>query len=323
MSVSIGEGLIFANLATDAGAHSSVLRDLISFHKLVTLRIFTFSPYVFSWCGNTSMSEKHRSSLLASFSISPSLFSFAGLSFSHGSDESFHLFHALLPAGTPVSINAHLLRPTQGVIGFREVSAKRKKIEKQSSRKRAAYLQKKNLPIVIGPGGAAWMVDGHHTLCALLVADVSDKTAYGRIIANWSELPVSEFWRRMRASNYVYLKQPGGRAAISPTRLPASLLQMADDPYRSLAWAVGKAGGYEVQDDVFYQKFRWCEFFRSRIEWDDSSKKDFNRAVVEATTLAHSRAADRLPGWLPNTIAAGLETDASAAILAPQAAFAA
>ncbi|WP_081722095.1 ParB-like protein [Geminisphaera colitermitum] len=244
------------------------------------------------------MPDRHHSRLPASLSTRSTLFPLVGLTFFHATNDECRPFHSLLPAGAAVRINAHLLRPTQCVIGFREVEAKREKIEKQSSKKRTAYLKKKNVPLVIGPGGAAWMVDGHHTLRGLLDADVEDKTAYGRIISNWSDLPVSEFWRRMRANNYVYLKLPGGRATIPPARLPASLLQMVDDPHRSLAWAVGKAGGYEVQDDVFYQKFQWSEFFRLRVEWDDSSKKDFARAVTEATVLARTRAAARLPGWL-------------------------
>ncbi|AHF89042.1 chromosome partitioning protein ParB [Opitutaceae bacterium TAV5] len=225
-------------------------------------------------------------------------------------------FHPGLPAGVTVTIDARLLRPTQSVVGFREVAAKRKNIESKSRRKRVAWLRKKSVPVVIGPGGVPWMVDGHHTLRALVEADVGDKTAFGHILANWSGLDSAVFWRRMRENNYVYLQVPGSRTRLSPARLPVSLLDLQDDPWRSLAWAVGKAGVYEVQNHVFFQKFHWAEFFRVRITWDDSRKKNFRRAVVTAMELACTPAASHLPGWLPSGEADANPEDAETALLA-------
>lgn len=207
-------------------------------------------------------------------------------------------FRADLPAGAAYAIDARALHPTQFALGWREVLFKRAKIDQKSPAELAAYLRDKDVPVVIGPGGVPFMTDGHHTLRALLESAAPEKTAYGHVLANWSTLPPAEFWARMEASNYAYLRDAAGRPRPA-SDLPASLLEMQRDPYRGLAWAVMDAGGFLERKDVFFQEFRWAEFFRSRLVWDDADDADFDRALNEARALARTPAAQTLPGARP------------------------
>lgn len=205
-------------------------------------------------------------------------------------------FRPVLPAGAAYAIDARQLHPTQFSHGWREVTHKQAKMDRMTPEKLQAYLIDKDVPVVIGPGGVPYMTDGHHTLRALLESQHADKTAYGHILANWSDLPADEFWRRMQAANWTYLKDAQGRDQ-PPSALPASLLAMQRDPWRGLAWGVMEAGGFRERKGVFFQEFRWADYFRDKISWDDADDDAFQDAVKAACVLAQSPAAAHLPGY--------------------------
>ncbi|MDB6166071.1 MAG: phy [Lacunisphaera sp.] len=215
------------------------------------------------------------------------------------SAETYEPFRPDLAAGAAYRIDALKLHPTQFALGFREVAYKTRVIDGKNAAALLAYLQEKDVPVVIGPGGVPYMADGHHTIRALLESHQSDKTVYGHIIADWSGLKPDVFWAQMRAKHYAYLKDKDGQAR--PTaELPATLLSMQSDIYRGLGWAVMKAGGFtELKgSDAFFQEFYWGEYFRDRLHWNDD-EADFQRALKDALTLAHEPAAASLPGYTP------------------------
>lgn len=213
--------------------------------------------------------------------------------------ESFTPFRPDLAAGAAYTIDATALHPTQFCVGRREIDYKRAKFDRMSAAQLKAYLVEKDVPVVIGPGGVPYLTDGHHTISALLECRQPDKTVYGHILANWPNLTPAVFWDRMRARHYTYLRDQG--LERTPADLPASLLQLKDDPYRSLGWALMHAGGFrEIKPPaIFFQEFYWADFMRDKIKWDDRDDADFQRAVTEALALAHSPAAAQLPGYLP------------------------
>jgi hypothetical protein len=215
-------------------------------------------------------------------------------------------FSADLPAGAAYTIEVHALHPTQLALGWREVVAKKKLIEGKSPAELTAYLKEKDVPVVIGPGGVPYMTDGHHTLRALLESRVADKIAYGHILANWASVPAEEFWARMQAKNYVYLKDAAGRGPRPASTLPTSLTGMQRDAYRGLGWGVMKAGGFDERKDIFFQEFIWGDRFRGKIEWDDQDDAAFARAVKEACVLARTAAFADLPGYKPAPLAAAV-----------------
>ncbi len=216
----------------------------------------------------------------------------------HAAESAPPSFRPDLPAGAAWSLDARRLHPTQFALGWREVAAKRDRIAAMTPDERGAYLRKKDVPIVIGPGGRAYLTDGYHTLRALIEAPVADKTAFGHVLANWSTLAPAEFWARMESSGYAHLRDAAG-APRPATELPASLTAMQLDPYRGLAWAVMEAGGFAERKDVLFQEFRWAEHFRGKVAWDDADDDAFERAVEDARGLARRPEAQGLPGARP------------------------
>ncbi len=210
-------------------------------------------------------------------------------------------FRPDLPAGAAYALDARKLHPTQFSHGWREVVYKAAKINAMSPAAVTVYLTKKDVPVVIGPGGVPYMTDGHHTLRSLIESNAPDKTAYGHILANWSDLDAATFWARMEVNNYAYLKNAHGRS-LPPAALPESLLVMERDPWRSLAWGVMEARGFAEQKGVFFQEFRWADFFRDKVKWDDADDAAFDDAVRAACVLAQSPAAAGLPGYRASAV---------------------
>jgi hypothetical protein len=210
--------------------------------------------------------------------------------------ETYAPYRPDLPAGAAYALDARRLHPTQFAHGWREVVYKTAKFNAMAPAGLTAYLKEKDVPVVIGPGGVPYMTDGHHTLRSLIESQAADKTAYGHILANWSGLDPATFWARMEASNYTYLKDAAGRRQ-PPAALPASLLDMQRDPWRGLAWAVMVENGFLERKDVYFQEFRWADYFRDKVRWDDTDDAAFADAVKTACVLARSPAAAGLPGY--------------------------
>jgi len=211
-------------------------------------------------------------------------------------EEIYVPFRPDMPAGAAYTIDAAKLHPSQLCLGWREVVYKRALLEGKTPTALIAYLKDKDVPVVIGPGGVPYLSDGHHTMRALLESQVTDKTTYGHIVANWSELEPAVFWEKMAASNCSYLKDAEGRAQ-PPSALPASLRDLQLDPYRGLAWGVMQAGGFNEERKTFFQEFRWADYFRDKVKWDDRDDAAFDAAVKAATILAQAPAAAKLPGY--------------------------
>jgi hypothetical protein len=70
---------------------------------------------------------------------------------------------------------------------------------------------------------------------------------------------------------------------------------LEDDPYRSLAGELRRAGGYAKQGTP-YTEFLWADAMRERIN-RKMVEKDFDRALEQALKFAKSAEADYLPGW--------------------------
>lgn len=210
--------------------------------------------------------------------------------------ENYVPFRPDLPAGAAYTLDARQLHPTQMAVGWREVAAKIKLINGKSPEETVAYRKDKDVPVVIGPGGVPYMTDGHHTMRALIESKSADKLAYGHILANWSGLAPTEFWARMQAKHWVYLKDADAKP-VTVAALPADLLHLQLDPYRGLGWGLLKAGAYEEKKGVYFQEFLWGDRFRGKVTWNDQDDADFARAVKEARALARTPAFADLPGY--------------------------
>ena len=71
--------------------------------------------------------------------------------------------------------------------------------------------------------------------------------------------------------------------------------ELVDDPFRSLAGELRRAGGY-AKDTTPFSEFLWADFLRRRIK-RKTVEVDFSHALEKALQLAKSHDAGYLPGW--------------------------
>ena len=77
--------------------------------------------------------------------------------------------------------------------------------------------------------------------------------------------------------------------------IPKSVTGLVDDPFRSLAGELRRAGGY-AKDTTPFSEFIWADFLRRRMK-RKVVEHDFDRASKRRLQLAKSTDANYLPGW--------------------------
>jgi len=194
------------------------------------------------------------------------------------------------PVLKPVKIRK--LRPTQMTVGFREVERKRTEWRMHVERDGGAYLGRHMVPVVLGPGDHRYVIDHHHLVRALheegvehiLVTQIADLRALTR----------SEFWTFMDNRNWLHpFDRHGKRCGHSD--LPGTIEGLDDDPYRSLAGELRRAGGY-AKTETPYSEFLWADFLRRHVS-AKALDRDFDAAVHTGLLVARTTDAAHLPGW--------------------------
>ena len=196
------------------------------------------------------------------------------------------------PRLTTVAIDD--LRPTQITVGIREVNEKRKRWRELAAKAKAGgeFLGKHMIPVVLGPKGRNYVIDHHHLARALHEEGV--KQVAVTHIANLSTLDQDAFWRVM--DNRSWMHPFDSRGERRPYRdIPKSVAALVDDPFRSLAGELRRAGGF-AKDTTPFSEFLWADFLRRRMK-RKSVERDFPLAIKKAKELAKSKDADYLPGW--------------------------
>ena len=187
------------------------------------------------------------------------------------------------------------LQPTQWCIGLAEVWARQEGFASENRQQRLDYLKGKPVPLVRSAAGEVWMVDRHHRLRALLGRD-PQATALGYIIA---ELPTSErsdVLRFLEQQGWLYLIDGRGAGPRQPMELPRTLLDLEDDPYRSLVWRLKKDGFIKPQPQIPYHEFRWGAWLRRR-PLPPFNSRQLNPALAPARRLVCSESASGMAGW--------------------------
>lgn len=190
----------------------------------------------------------------------------------------------------PVSIAS--LRPTQMTVGYREVARKRLAWRACAEREGAAFLGRHMIPAVIGPGGTPWLIDNHHLARAL--HDEGVEQVLISIVARLDHLGKKPFLTFMDNRNWLHPYDAEGKRRAYKD-LPHLIGKLDDDPYRSLAGEMRRAGGY-AKVDTPYAEFLWADFLRGRIA-AKLVEKDFDKAVMKALHVAHGEHATYLPGY--------------------------
>jgi hypothetical protein len=194
------------------------------------------------------------------------------------------------PVLHPVAIGD--LRPTQMTVGYREVAEKQREWRERSDKHAGEYLGRHMIPVVRGPKGRPYVVDHHHLAMALHQEKQSEVLV--TVMADLSALPKTAFWTFMdnRAWCHPY-DAKGARRGFDA--IPKTIAELADDPYRSLAGELRRAGGF-AKDTTPFSEFLWADFLRARVRAKQIHDR-FSAALEKAMALARSESASYLPGW--------------------------
>ncbi len=196
----------------------------------------------------------------------------------------------LEPVLHPVAIAT--LRPTQMTVGLREVAEKRREWNQRAADTGGEFLGRHMIPTVIGPKGRHYVIDHHHLALALCQEGVPNILV--SVQGDLSSVPKAGFWMVMESRAWCHPYDSQGRRRDFDD-LPKAISDLADDPYRSLAGSLRRAGGYAKVAAPFAE-FLWADYLRRHIP-AKALKANFDRAVKRAQILAVAPEAAYLPGW--------------------------
>ncbi|CAN5171759.1 ParB-like protein [soil metagenome] len=200
------------------------------------------------------------------------------------------MFNSMEPQLNPVMLTD--LRPTQMTVGLLEVERKRHGWRARVASDGPEFLGTHMIPVVIGPKQVPWMIDNHHLARALY--DEGVKHVLVSVVTRLDRLDRKAFLTFMDNRNWLHpFDAKGVRQHYAD--IPRKLSKMTDDPYRSIAGVVRRAGGY-AKDLTPYSEFLWADFFRHRID-AKLIGRDMDKAVAKALALSHDQKASHLPGW--------------------------
>jgi hypothetical protein len=184
------------------------------------------------------------------------------------------------------------LRPTQMTVGFAEVARKRKLWRAHVDKDGPDFLGHHMIPAVIGLKNVPWVIDHHHLALALIEEGVVH--VFVSIVADLSHLKRTDFLTFMDNRNWLHPYNSKGKRCEYDA-LPRKIKHITDDPYRSLAGEVRRAGGY-AKTDTPYSEFLWADFFRGTFE-QKALVRNAETTIAKAIALAHSNKAAHLPGF--------------------------
>lgn len=221
---------------------------------------------------------------------------------------------SMKPLSDVFRFEAIKLHPTQMTLGYMEVDEKAKKMRTFSRENRHKYLKSKPIPVVNGPDLKFYLIDHHHMTRALLLNGYHHVYCY--LVAHFHDMPMDKFWECMNKNKWVYPVEQLGQTK-SCMDIPNSVIELKNDPYRSLAGLVRRQGAYQKCPTPF-EEFKWAGFFRTHLpqlqyefaqleskngvlENCLSTKKTnelLNKYSKEACMLAKMPEAAHLPGFI-------------------------
>lgn len=194
------------------------------------------------------------------------------------------------PVLAPVPIAE--LRPTQMTVGYREVAEKRRRWRDYDDDKRAAFLGAHMVPTLLGPKKHHYVIDHHHLSRALFEEGV--QSVLVTVVADLHHLDNDAFWTVCDHKSWVHPYDADG-VRVGFKDIPKAMADLADDPYRSLAGELRRAGGF-AKDTTPFSEFLWADYLRRNVK-AKRIENDFSAALEEAMALAKAPGTGYLPGW--------------------------
>ena len=184
------------------------------------------------------------------------------------------------------------LRPTQITVGMRAVEEKRRRWREIHGKKAGKFLASHMIPVVLGPKKRPYVTDHHHLARALMEEGVQRIAT--TVVLDLSRLEPDSFWFVLDNRGLMHPFDVKG-VRRDYRDIPKAISALVDDPYRSLAGELRRAGGF-AKDTTPFSEFLWADFLRRRIARKDADEH-FGEALKDSLILARSREADYLPGW--------------------------
>lgn len=194
-----------------------------------------------------------------------------------------------IPVQASCEIALSALHPTQPSVGMIQVEERANRLKDETDL--AKYTAKRPLPVVQGPDGVFYLTDGHHL--ASVLSRLGAQSVKVQIIGRLNKK--ATFWDDMQARHWVYLFDSQGRP-LSPSALPKSVAELADDPYRALA-TYAEDAGYFNKTDAYFMEFEWARYFGSQMGWRPVNRMNLLEALQAAEKLACQPEARTLPGY--------------------------
>jgi autotransporter-associated beta strand protein len=144
------------------------------------------------------------------------------------------------------AVSLDSILPTQLNVGDAEVGKKAAGFDLFSTQSQlTANLLTDIEPVVIGPDGQIYLLDGHHTFTALAdsVWGASNPTVYVDVVANYSSDTPSQFLHDMQSNNFLLPLDNGVAQTVTAfpgAPFPSSLTGLTNNPYRGLEYAILK-----------------------------------------------------------------------------------
>jgi hypothetical protein len=114
------------------------------------------------------------------------------------------------------------------------------------------------------------------------------------VIGDLTMVGKDAFWGVMDNKRWVYPYDAKGERRPFKD-LPKTIEDLKDDPFRSLAGELRRAGGF-AKDTTPFSEFLWADFLRRNVP-RKLVEDDFGHAMEKALALAKSKDAIYLPGW--------------------------
>ncbi len=187
------------------------------------------------------------------------------------------------------------LHPTQMCIGLAEVLQRKQEFTQLSDNERLSYFKNKPVPLVSNLNDELWMLDRHHRLRALIEIN-EELMAYGYIVSQINTEKVQDSLDYLANKGWLYLYDNRGVGPQSAQSLPISLLEMKDDPYRSLVWKLKRENLIVKNPSIPYHEYYWCTWLRRR-PLPPFNSKNLAPALPVARKLICSFTASHLAGW--------------------------
>lgn len=191
-----------------------------------------------------------------------------------------------------LQVQLSTLRPTQCSVGYQEVLTKREEWRVLSPKKRAALVEQHWFPAIIGPQHEHFIIDHHHLGVAL--HEEGQEQVLLTVLKDLSWLDESTFWRVMEFHQWAHPFDRNGNR-VDFKKIPKSISQLKDDPYRSLAGLARRQGAF-AKDITPYSEFLWADYFRAHVD-QALIEQSMGKALKEAMKVAKKSQASYLPGW--------------------------